>query len=249
MALKIFLLACVLLTIQLTHSVSLPTNYTWPLNSSKLCFAGRFDLAFNVKYPQDDGTWKTVAIPLDNSTFENYSVECPNLDANDTRHVLKIWMVKSLWNVILSFSLDNKNNETSLTEVSALVTIDDKTLFPKYDMSVKGPHSFSSNESMFEAPRDNSYRCNSKSSIGGFLIDKNVTLVSIDIENLHIQPFVDNMSPFSDYGVEKVCADDIAKSSNLVPIIVGICLAVLVVIVLVAYLVGRRRNRNGYQSV
>ena len=42
---------------------------------------------------------------------------------------------------------------------------------------------------------------------------------------------------------------DILKNSNLIPIIVGVCLALLVVIVLVAYLIGRRRNRNGYQSV
>ncbi len=42
---------------------------------------------------------------------------------------------------------------------------------------------------------------------------------------------------------------DYFKSSNLIPIIVGICLGILVIIVLVAYLIGRRRNRNGYQSV
>ena len=42
---------------------------------------------------------------------------------------------------------------------------------------------------------------------------------------------------------------DILKNSNLIPIIVGVCLALLVVIILVAYLIGRRRNRNGYQSV
>jgi len=49
--------------------------------------------------------------------------------------------------------------------------------------------------------------------------------------------------------LEKVCTMDIFRSSNLIPIIVGVCLAVLVIVVLVAYLIGRRRNRNGYQSV
>ena len=51
------------------------------------------------------------------------------------------------------------------------------------------------------------------------------------------------------FSVEKVCKADDQKDSNLVPIIVGACLAVLVVIVLVAYLIGRRRSRTGYQSV
>jgi len=54
---------------------------------------------------------------------------------------------------------------------------------------------------------------------------------------------------YIDIFLEKVCPADIAKDSNLIPIIVGACLAVLVVIVLVAYLIGRRRSRNGYQSV
>jgi predicted permease len=49
--------------------------------------------------------------------------------------------------------------------------------------------------------------------------------------------------------LEKVCTDDLNKNSNLIPIIVGACLAALVVIVLIAYLLGRRRSRNGYQSV
>ncbi len=42
---------------------------------------------------------------------------------------------------------------------------------------------------------------------------------------------------------------DYFKSSNLIPIIVGVVLAILVIVILVAYLIGRRRNRNGYQSV
>ena len=51
------------------------------------------------------------------------------------------------------------------------------------------------------------------------------------------------------FDLEKVCQADIEKDSNLIPIIVGACLAVLVIIVLAAYLIGRRRSRNGYQSV
>jgi len=41
-----------------------------------------------------------------------------------------------------------------------------------------------------------------------------------------------------------------AATSDLVPIIVGACLALLVIIVLVAYLIGRvRAKRQGYASV
>ena len=44
------------------------------------------------------------------------------------------------------------------------------------------------------------------------------------------------------------CAAD-AKTNSVVPIAVGAALAGLVVIVLIAYLIGRRRNRKGYESV
>ena len=44
------------------------------------------------------------------------------------------------------------------------------------------------------------------------------------------------------------CSTD-AKTNSIVPIAVGAALAGLVVIVLIAYLIGRRRNRKGYESV
>jgi len=44
------------------------------------------------------------------------------------------------------------------------------------------------------------------------------------------------------------CPED-SRISNIVPIAVGAALAGLVVIVLVAYLIGRRRTKRGYESV
>ena len=44
------------------------------------------------------------------------------------------------------------------------------------------------------------------------------------------------------------CNED-TSVSNIVPIAVGAALAGLVLIVLVAYLIGRSRNKRGYESV
>jgi len=44
------------------------------------------------------------------------------------------------------------------------------------------------------------------------------------------------------------CKDDRAVS-NLVPIIVGGALGGLILIVLIAYLIGRKRSRRGYEQV
>ena len=45
------------------------------------------------------------------------------------------------------------------------------------------------------------------------------------------------------------CSADTNGTSKLVPIIVGSALAVLVILVLIAYIVGRRKHRPGYQQV
>lgn len=50
------------------------------------------------------------------------------------------------------------------------------------------------------------------------------------------------------FSAEECAADE--KVSDIVPIAVGVALASLIIVVLIAYLVGRRRSRQkGYQSV
>jgi hypothetical protein len=110
-------------------------------------------------------------------------------------------MLNNLTTVTFEFSLDEKN-QTSLNKVLVYITVDSKTVyFPNYAVNAEGIHSFVANESLFTADRDNSYRCNSKTNIDNFKSDRNVTLKSIDIENLRIQPFVNNTIVFTDYAV------------------------------------------------
>jgi lysosomal-associated membrane protein 1/2 len=75
--------------------------------------------------------------------------------------------------------------------------------------------------------------------------------VSIRFDKLHVQPFnqlVDGTDPNTFIQGAQCSADK--SESDLVPIIVGGCLALLVIVVLVAYLVGRARSkRQGYASV
>lgn len=61
-------------------------------------------------------------------------------------------------------------------------------------------HKFSSNESYFATARGNSYQCDSKTVIKGFMMDANVTVTSVDLENLRIQPFVDDSKEFNGFG-------------------------------------------------
>jgi len=242
---SVFLLIACIILISSTNAVNLPGNYTLPKSSQNLCFAARFDLVLNVEYLKSDGKTNISKIPLNNETFQYYDGTCLLTNA----HTLTITMLDNLTSITLEFSLDEKN-QTSLKKVYGTVTVNKNTdYFPNYATSSEGIHVFLANESLFATDRSNSYRCNSKTTIDNFKTDGNFTVKSIVIENLRIQPFVDNTIIFNDYAVEKVCTMDIFKSPNLIPIIVGVCLGVLVIIVLVAYLIARRRNRNGYQSV
>ncbi|CAL1262304.1 unnamed protein product [Larinioides sclopetarius] len=93
---------------------------------------------------------------------------------------------------------------------------------------------------LFTVKIGNSYMCDSTNDVNF----KNVTM---EVFRIHIQAFgnVGN----KDFGTAEECEAD-NKVNDMVPIAVGIALLVLVVVVLVAYFVGRRRSRQkGYQSV
>lgn len=73
--------------------------------------------------------------------------------------------------------------------------------------------------------------------------DLNVTVSTVD---LRIQPYMTSES--DGFGLMERCdADKI--TNNVVPIAVGAALAALVVIVLIMYLIGRRKHQRGYQTV
>ena len=83
--------------------------------------------------------------------------------------------------------------------------------------------------------------------------DKKVSLnddvtkgIELKIDDIQFQAYMD--SPNGKFGDEENCVS--SKGRDIVPIAVGCALVGLVVIVLVAYLIGRRRSRQaGYQSV
>uniref|UniRef100_A0A183C632 Lysosome-associated membrane glycoprotein 1 n=1 Tax=Globodera pallida TaxID=36090 RepID=A0A183C632_GLOPA len=73
---------------------------------------------------------------------------------------------------------------------------------------------------------------------------------SVTFQNLKVIAFANETKlEFKEGQITEPCLLDV-RTSDLIPIIVGACLAGLVVIVLVAYLVGRARaKRQGYTSV
>ena len=93
------------------------------------------------------------------------------------------------------------------------------------------------------ATETNAYKCSTAKLglVGGS---------TIDIKSANIIAFAQvNGTTFPTNQVYEVCYLD-ARTSDVVPIVVGACLAALVIVVLVGYLIGRARaKRQGYASV
>ena len=108
-------------------------------------------------------------------------------------------MLDNLTSITFEFIVDEKN-QTSLKHVSISLTVNNNTdYFPNYASNVRGVHAFSANESLFVTDRNHSYRCNTKTKIDNFQASHNFTIKSIDLENLRIQPFVNETNIFINY--------------------------------------------------
>lgn len=105
----------------------------------------------------------------------------------------------------------------------------------------------SSNTSHYnvKAQLKHSYLCKSGITINDFQPNE---LTSVDFSQMQVEAFRETGLPDT-FSQASSCEAD-AAVNQLVPIIVGAALAGLVIIVLIAYLVGRARNkRAGYESV
>ncbi|XP_075958943.1 lysosome-associated membrane glycoprotein 2 isoform X2 [Anarhichas minor] len=94
------------------------------------------------------------------------------------------------------------------------------------------------NLSLWEAAVGSSYMCNKEQN---YTITGLLTLYTF---NLHVQPFGVNKGVFST--AHECSLDD---TSILIPIIVGAALAGLILIVVIAYVIGRRKTYVGYQTL
>ncbi|XP_051716374.1 lysosome-associated membrane glycoprotein 2 isoform X2 [Ctenopharyngodon idella] len=95
------------------------------------------------------------------------------------------------------------------------------------------------NLSLWEASVGSSYMC--KKELSYNITDK----LTINTFELQVQPFAVQKNMFS---TAEECFLD-SDLSFLVPIAVGVALSFLIILVLISYLIGRRKSRTGYQSV
>ncbi|CAL8308149.1 unnamed protein product [Arctogadus glacialis] len=99
-------------------------------------------------------------------------------------------------------------------------------------------YSENTNLSLWAASVGSSYMCNKEQS---YNISESLALHTFD---LHVQPFAVASGKFS---TAHECSMD--DTTALIPIIVGCALTGLILIVVVAYIIGRRKTYVGYQTL
>jgi len=135
------------------------------------------------------------------------------------------------------------NDQYTLSAIKLDYFVENGT-FPNASISELGNHTAEmTNLTVSSTSKGSSYKCSSHTLVS---LSKEV---SLDFSNYQAQAFMSSSKKSKDFDIATSCPADITGQSKLVPIIVGSCLAALVFLVLIAYIVGRRRHLPGYQQV
>ncbi|XP_065202070.1 LAMP family protein lmp-1-like [Planococcus citri] len=111
---------------------------------------------------------------------------------------------------------------------------------PKYNATKH--FNSNTNETHFETPVNQSYSCSAMKQIK---VDDHT---KVTLEDFHLQAF--KVSNTTNFDTSVDCAGNHSSTPDIVPIVVGCVLALLVIAVLVAYLISRRRSATrGYLSM
>jgi len=115
------------------------------------------------------------------------------------------------------------------------------------NVSATGKYDAGSNDKLYQATFNQSYACARDQKL--MLVSDSPTKgnITVDFASIKMQPFSAS-KPFENTMMCPAKTDD-SQTSSIVPIAVGCALAGLIVIVLIAYLIGRRKSSRGYQQV
>jgi lysosomal-associated membrane protein 1/2 len=223
-----------------TVAPSIPSvlNFTIPPNKAQedVCLVFQFAVMMNIEYrAQKDNIQSnvTLSVPLPKD-YDTYNGTC---DTNLNTFTLTFW---KQWELEMAYLL--KDTKYELSRVKLTYNVDKKWFPNAVDEGVRTIEVTDLHQ--FPANKGNSYKCNAKTTLA---LGSDVTF---DITNYQAEPFFGDKNKYKGvYDIAVDCPADTQGTSKLVPIIVGSALAFLIVLVLIAYLIGRRRHRSGYQTV
>ncbi|XP_061827276.1 lysosome-associated membrane glycoprotein 1b [Nerophis lumbriciformis] len=189
-----------------------------------VCLLAYMGLQFNISF---------TSASLNKTVQEVINLQ-PNLTKTSgscgaDRASLRLSLDADKTNLTFFFTLNTTSNKYHLSEISLDATWPDM----KEPFSVRN-----ATLDYLRGTRGFSYMCREEQTLAV------VPQLSINTFQLQVQPF--NVTK-NQFGAAEECKLD--KEDMLIAIVVGAALAGLVLIVLVAYLIGRRRSHAGYQTI
>ncbi|NXG59000.1 LAMP1 protein, partial [Hemiprocne comata] len=195
-------------------------NVTGPNGTCVLAYMG---LQLNITYQKKD---EKMGLDLLNF-IPNTTVSSGTCDNMSASLILTFEKTK----IAFHFALNASAEKFFLQGVDVSTTLPSEAKVPKFEAS---------NNSMSElrATVGNSYKCSAEENLQ--VTDKAL----VNVFDVQIQVFKIDGDKF---GAVEECQLD--ENNMLIPIIVGAALAGFVLIVLIAYLIGRKRSHAGYQTI
>lgn len=214
-----------------------PTNdYTFPGH----CIVLDAGLEFVIPYTMNDDKNSSVTVGIPS----NYTTT--GMCGNDTQ-MLNVTFYND-WSMVMYFSdggsaaMLSDSDSFYLKEMTLTYFLQTDIFKDPKNANTRQDVNGTFESSQFSAKKSGSYECNSELNLG---LSKGVTMNS---NNLRVKAFSSDNSTSFPSGDLSECPKD-SDTNSVVPIAVGAALAGLVIIVLIAYLIGRRRSRSGYQQV
>lgn len=207
-------------------------------------------IKLNISYTVQDGTAEYVGVTVPSDAAATGSCE-----VNKTYLAL----TDSTTGNVLTLHFDINPSKNKMNSIDAehwgVTTISYDYKITEVDAKSQGSRQAVAVGSYFNTPINKTYSC----SVEAVTL-QNVTLAPgvngtllksehVTLDNTALRITVGDISPKTDYDYHYCKADQ--KVKDIVPIAVGVALAALVIIVLVAYLIGRRRTvaAGGYERV
>jgi lysosomal-associated membrane protein 1/2 len=223
-------------------------TWSWPLKSDTPCVMVQFAIQMNISYLNADNksTFVLYNIPTEQSTVPHGSCE------NETNSIQIQWTEnnQSTNMITVEFSKNSTATQFSMSSIKFDLMLDNKTL-PRINNATVSA-SFELRKTEFTTPIDMSYHCTKPqhfnlTTIAPIPDDDNKMNATFVIAHVQLEAF-NTKKNNNQFATAKDC--DAIDTPDIVPIAVGCALAGLIVIVLIAYLVGRRRAQaRGYLSM
>ncbi|XP_037673485.1 lysosome-associated membrane glycoprotein 1-like isoform X1 [Choloepus didactylus] len=183
---------------------------------------------FSIQDPNSGWPWRKTGLTV--TRVFNINPNKTAVSGNCSSHLVTLELRSENVILVFSFGMNASSNRFFLQGIQLNTTLPD----------ARDPTFKASNDSLraLQATIGNSYKCNAEENV------QVTKTFSVNIFKVWVQAFKLEGDKFG--SVEECQLDE---NNMLIPIAVGGALAGLVLIVLIAYLIGRKRSHAGYQTI